>query len=130
MRELEKPMYYGANQITFDKARRLRIKETVAESKLWELLKCKQLNGFKFRRQHPIETYIVDFYCHKAKLVIELDGKIHLKQKESDKLREVEIKKYGIEFLRFSNEQVLSHPEKVIKRIEKFLVKQDANHLK
>ena len=114
-------MYYGASQITFEKARKLRLRETVAESKLWELLKNKQLLGFKFRRQHPIETFIVDFYCHQAKLVIEVDGKIHLQHKTTDLERVDEIEKHGIKVIRFTNEQIFYDSEKVLKTIEKHL---------
>src|SRR5215813_584679 len=58
-------------------ARELRRDDTRAEKIAWTLLKDRRLNGFKFRRQVPIENYIVDFYCHEAKLIIELDGDIH-----------------------------------------------------
>ena len=121
MREIEKPMYYGASQITFEKARRLRSQETTAELILWEHLKGKQFHGLKFRRQHPIETFIVDFYCHQAKLVIELDGKIHLKNKDADKLRSDEIEKYGIKVLRFTNEEIITDSVKVLSEIEQIL---------
>lgn len=114
-------MYYGASQITFEKARRLRSRETIAELILWEHLKGKQFHGLKFRRQHPIETFIVDFYCHQAKLVIELDGKIHLKNKDADKLRSDEIEKYGIKVLRFTNEEIITDSVKVLSEIEQIL---------
>ena len=117
MEELEKSMYYGASQITFDKARRLRSRETEAELALWNRIKGKQIRGLRFRRQHPIENYIVDFYCHKARLIIEIDGKVHLKRKEADHLRTLEFEKYEIKVIRFTNEEVLNNIEMVIDKI-------------
>lgn len=117
MEELEKSMYYGASQITFDKARRLRSRETEAELALWNRIKGKQIRGLRFRRQHPIENYIVDFYCHKARLIIEIDGKVHLKRKEADHLRTLEFEKYEIKVIRFTNEEVLKNIEMVIDKI-------------
>ena len=121
MRELEKAMYYGVNQITFEKARRLRSKETPAELKLWECLKGKQISGLRFRRQHPIETFIVDFYCHKAKLVIEIDGKIHLRNRESDKNRTTEIEKHGLKVIRFTNNDIMENSDMVLNEISRVL---------
>jgi len=116
-------MYYGANQNIQEKAKNLRKRETNAEQILWEKLKNKQLFGFKFRRQHPIEYYIVDFYCHKAKLVIEVDGSIHNipEIKERDEGRTFEIEKYGITILRFTNEDIYNNINFVINEIKKFL---------
>ena len=85
--ELNKSMYYGATPATFQKARQLRNKTTTAEQLLWERFKGKQICDVRFRRQHPFSEFIVDFYCHAAKLIIEIDGKIHLKSKEYDKER-------------------------------------------
>jgi very-short-patch-repair endonuclease len=106
MREIEKPMYYGATPAIFERAFRLRKNMTPAEELLWEKLKGKQIAGVRFRRQHPISRYIVDFYCHAAKLVIELDGKIHLAKKEQDIERTKEIENLGIQLIRFNNEEV------------------------
>lgn len=70
---MNKPaMFYGAPPHIFEKARELRKRTTPAEQKLWEHLKKKQLKGYRFRRQHPIFNFIADFYCHSAKLVIEV----------------------------------------------------------
>lgn len=71
-------MFFGANKIIFNNARELRNKETDAEKLLWGYLNGNQL-GCRFRRQHPISNYIADFYCHQHKLVVELDGEIHLR---------------------------------------------------
>lgn len=72
------PMFFGAKPVTFERANLLRKIMTPAEKKLWQFLKNRQLNGLRFRRQHPISIFIADFYCHSAKLIVELDGEIHL----------------------------------------------------
>ena len=70
-------MFHGASNLIFENARELRNKQTESEIILWNILKDYKLRGFKFRRQHPIANYIADFYCHKAKLIIEIDGEYH-----------------------------------------------------
>ena len=112
-------MYYNANENIQDRAKELRQIETKAEKLLWEKLRAKKLDGFKFRRQHPIERFIADFYCHKAKLVIEVDGGIHNdpKVKERDEGRAAEIEKYDIKIIRFTNEEVINKIEYVVEKI-------------
>jgi len=117
MDELEKQMYYGAAPVSIKKAKQLRLKLTLSEEILWEKLRGKQICNVRFRRQHPIESFIVDFYCHAAKLVIEIDGKIHLKQQDYDTFRTKEIEKYNICVLRFSNDEVQHNIDNVIQRI-------------
>ncbi len=113
------PMYYNANEHILDRAKELRQTETEAEKLLWEQLRAKKINGFKFRRQHAIERFIADFYCHKAKLVIEVDGGIHKKAeiKERDKNRSAEIEKYDVKIIRFTNEEIFNNMERVIEKI-------------
>lgn len=90
-----------------------------------EIIRNRQILGFKFRRQHPIKCFIADFYCHEAFLVIELDGSIneleHIKQ--YDQQREAMITELGVTVLRFSNEEVFSEADSVIDKIEKHLTK-------
>jgi very-short-patch-repair endonuclease len=74
--------------------------------------------GLRFRRQHPIDIFIVDFYCHEARLVVEIDGAIHKNQYEYDDGRAAEIEKFGIEIIRFTNEEVENNIGHVIKKIE------------
>ena len=102
-----------------DLAKELRKKGTPAERALWEHLRGRHLSGLKFRRQHPITTYIVDFCCKELKLIIEIDGKIHLKQKEQDAYREEWLKAHGYEIIRFTNEQVLNNTHEVLQKITK-----------
>jgi very-short-patch-repair endonuclease len=104
--ELNKTMYFRATRTTLNSAKMLRENMTLAEKILWERLKGKQISGLRFRRQHPIEFYIADFYCHKARLVIELDGEIHSQQVEYDDGRSADIEKFGIKVIRFTNTEV------------------------
>ena len=118
MNELDKTMYFRAKPVTLETARLLRRRMTYSESLLWEKLKGKQLLGLRFRRQHPIDIFIVDFYCHEAKLVIELDGGIHMDQIEYDDGREADIEKFNIKIIRFTNDEVNNNIEDVIQKIE------------
>ncbi len=116
-------MFEGASHILFENAKHLRKNMTDAEKVLWLYLK-ERISGVKFRRQHPIGLYIADFYCHKAKLIIEIDGSIHNKTdvKESDDARQKELERWGYAIIRFTNQQVMKEAEDVIKIIaEKIL---------
>jgi very-short-patch-repair endonuclease len=119
------PLYYGASMEIFRRAEILRKNMTESERLLWGRLNNNQIDGLKFHRQHPINQFIVDFYCHKVKLVIELDGGIHLKREvvERDYGREEILRNYGLEILRFDNDEVLTNIESVILRIKQILNK-------
>ena len=86
----------------------LRSNLTPAEARLWGILKNKQLQGRKFRRQHSIDNFIVDFYCPHEKLVIELDGEVHnnILAERKDSERDIKLKNYGITVLRFENKMI------------------------
>ncbi|TSA28179.1 MAG: endonuclease domain-containing protein, partial [Bacteroidetes bacterium] len=103
--------FYHADAETIEFAKRLREKMTPCEKTLWERLRRKNLRGVKFRRQHPIEYYIADFYCHEARLVIEVDGPIHEKeeQKLHDENRTAELDRFDIKGIRFPNEEIKNH---------------------
>lgn len=109
-------MFYGAPPHIFEKARELRKRMTPAEQKLWERLKKKQINGNRFRRQHPISNFIADFYCHSAKLIIEVDGGIHSieEQKEYDVQRSEKLNRLGVAVIRFTNKEIEEQLETVI----------------
>ena len=102
-----------------ERARKLRKKATPAEEILWDVLRDRQLNGLKFRRQHVIDRYIVDFYCAEHKLAVELDGPVHdaKEQQEKDKLREQAIQREKIQVIRFKNDQVFDDLESVLSSI-------------
>ncbi len=112
------PMHFGAKGITFRRANELRAFMTVYEKILWEELKKNQM-GLKFRRQHPIDFYIADFYCHQIKLVIEIDGKIHENQVVYDKRRELHFEGFGIKTIRFTNEQVVNEMNIILDEIKR-----------
>lgn len=115
-------MFYGASNLIFEKAKVLRNNMTHAELVLWEYLRTHPL-GFKFRRQHPLGIFIVDFYCHKLKLVIEVDGNIHDSEEAQnrDKEREVAIVRDGLKMMRFKNDEVLKESQIVFQKIELLL---------
>ena len=98
----------------------LRKNMTDAEKALWSKLRMKQLKGLMFSRQKPLGGYIVDFYCHKAKLVIEVDGGQHFNDEavENDKVRDEFMGSMGLTVLRFMNTDVLNNIDGVIEAIE------------
>jgi len=104
-------MFYGASRNTFEKAHGLRKNMTKAEIIVWEKLKNRKLFKVRFRRQHPVDIFVVDFYCHELKLAVEIDGGIHLAKEisEYDNGRTYDIEKFGIRIIRFTNEQVLNN---------------------
>ena len=95
-------------------ARQLRRPQTAAEGILWSRLRAGQLAGLKFRRQHPIGNFIVDFYCASCRLVIELDGDTHVDQIEYDAERTKWLNDQGYRLLRIANEDIQSNLEGVI----------------
>ena len=116
-------LHLYAKPIIFENAKKLRKEQTKAEKILWNSLRNRKLLGFKFRRQHPIYNFVADFYCHKASLIIELDGSIHdtIEQKDYDKARSEELKGYGIRILRFTNDEIEHNFNKVLKTIKDHL---------
>jgi very-short-patch-repair endonuclease len=98
-------------------ARILRKNMTPAEDVLWKALNNRQIEGFRFRRQHPMGRFILDFYCPQLKLAIEVDGDIHNEQQEYDQNRDQKLQEFGCYILRFSNHQILLDLPNVIKKI-------------
>ena len=90
---------------------------TDAERKLWKHLRNKQLNGWRFRRQHPIGNYIADFVCIECKLVIEVDGGQHAKQQSYDAKRDEYIKEQGYSVMRFWNNDVMNNIDGIVQMI-------------
>jgi very-short-patch-repair endonuclease len=99
------------------RARALRKNLTDAEKLLWRHLRDRQLDGCKFRRQHPIGKFIVDFVCVEKKLVIEVDGGQHAKKVEADLQRSEYLRKKGYSTLRFWNNEVLHETESVLEAV-------------
>jgi very-short-patch-repair endonuclease len=106
-----------------DRRRELRRKATSQEKLLWEKLRNQKL-GFRFKRQYSIGGYILDFYCAKKKLIVELDGEIHNTKdaKEYDAVRDKFFRELGYKTIRFWNGEVESDTEKVLEKIKSYLV--------
>jgi very-short-patch-repair endonuclease len=121
-------MFYNAKPHIFEKAKALRNIMTNSELKLWEKLKRKQMLGLRFRPQHPLDIFSADFYCHPIKLVIEVDGGIHKSkdQTEYDIGREGELVNWDIKVIRFTNEEIESDINKVLKEIEQVCIKRQS----
>jgi adenine-specific DNA-methyltransferase len=110
------------------RARQLRARMTDAETLLWRLLRNRRLAGAKFRRQHPMGRYILDFYCIEKRLCIELDGGQHMQAATYDAKRDAWLRKNGVHVLRFWNNQVVAETEGVMEAIYQVLV-EEANSL-
>ncbi len=116
-------MHQNASPKLFHYAQALRENMTKPEQLLWEALRNKKLDGYKFRRQHPLGKFIIDFYCHSAKLAIEIDGGYHEEeeQKALDEERTRLIVASGVREIRFRNEEVLDDLEEVLTKIREAL---------
>ena len=113
-------MFYGALPIHFELAKKLRDNQTDAEILLWNNLNRIDLKGIRFKRQHPVLYFIADFYCHKARLIIEVDGGYHNipEQYLYDRNRENELNELGLKVIRFTNEEIMNDIETVLITIE------------
>jgi very-short-patch-repair endonuclease len=116
------------NRVT-ELCRQLRNNPTPAEKVLWEAIRRRNIGGEKFLRQFPIfivtgvgskSFYIADFYCAKLKLVIEVDGPIHLLKKEYDNNRDLVMREWGFDILRFTNDEVINQLDKVVGKIDRY----------
>lgn len=116
---MKKPMHFNALSKNFGHAKDHRNKPTKAEETLWEELRNKKIDGFRFRFQHPLAYFIVDFYCHQAKLVIEVDGDYHFEEQQlnEDIRRTNVLLDLGCRELRFTNHQVMTDIAMVIETI-------------
>ncbi len=109
-------MYFKSSR-QYRRAKNMRADPTDAEKLLWEKLRAKRLNGHKFRRQMPIDSFIVDFACFKSKLVIELDGGQHDEQSSYDEFRTAVINQEGYRVIRFWNDVVFENTDGVLSTI-------------
>jgi very-short-patch-repair endonuclease len=117
---VEYPMYFGAKPAIFKLAKELRKAETEAEIILWSKPNRNQILGLQFRRQHPINIFIADFYCVRIKLLIEVDGSIHeiTEYQEHDQSRSEILNDFGITVIRFTNEQIIEEIDSTIEQIK------------
>ncbi len=124
MQTHDAPRFHTASKLdwnsSIDFAKQNRSNPTEAEKIIWESIRASRL-GAKFRRQHPIYKYIVDFVCIEKKLIVEIDGKIHEFQKEADDFRTAELNRFGFRVIRFTNEEVVSALESVLSKIREEL---------
>lgn len=105
-------------------ARQNRKNPTIAEQKIWKILRREQFASLKFTRQKPLERFIADFYCPKLLLVIEIDGESHTRQEKYDSLRSDVLKeRFGIEVIRYTNTDVLSNIEGIYEDLAKNIKK-------
>ena len=102
-------------------SRELRKNSTLAEVLLWNQLKARKMKGYQFMRQKPIGDYIVDFYCSKLKLVIEIDGESHSGRSREDKIRQRKLESLGLSFLRFYDSDVKGNLDGVLRTIEHWI---------
>jgi very-short-patch-repair endonuclease len=110
-------VYGPANPEKLHLSRLLRREMTEAEAVLWSHLRGSKLNGLKFRRQQVVDGFIADFYCHSAGLIIECDGSVHQSQRAYDEDRDAILRARGLQILRFENEVVLNHLQRVLDTI-------------
>jgi very-short-patch-repair endonuclease len=98
-------------------SRALRRTMTPAEATLWEQLRGRRLAGLKFRRQHPIGTFVVDFYCVEAGLVVEVDGPIHDYTRDEDRRREDFLREQNVRILRLTNDEITHRIDLALEKI-------------
>ena len=109
--------YHNVRPAILERARELRRPQTPAERRLWECLRDSQLTGYKFRRQHPIDRFIVDFFCAASRLIVEVDGESHSAQEEYDAARTAWLEAQGYQVMRFTNQEVYQQLEGVVATI-------------
>jgi len=111
-------------------ARQLRNNSTKSEIYLWKHLKGKQMLGYDFHRQKPLDNYIADFFCHELMLAIELDGYTHQFEDviEKDEMKEKRLNELGVRVLRFQDEEVYTDVENVLRVIEAYIKEYEKTH--
>jgi len=109
------------NPVLRDLARNLRKESTLSEILLWKEIKTKQILGYQFHRQVPIDNYIVDFFCHELFLAIEIDGISHALKETYDEKRQQRLESLGVRFLRFDDLEVKFQMESVLSRIKEWI---------
>jgi very-short-patch-repair endonuclease len=112
-----KPRHKPLDDVQKNRARDLRQQATVPERLLWGRLRAGRLAGLKFRRQHPIDRFIIDFYCDESKLAVELDGASHQGRAQYDAQRTAFLQGLGIRVVRIGNDDVLRSMDAVLKMI-------------
>jgi very-short-patch-repair endonuclease len=121
---MNRPFHHEASPRIFKNAKSLRKTMTPAEVRLWKCLRDRKFKEHKFRRQHPVASYIVDFYSHRSSLVIEIDGGIHNSPESQiyDAERTKLLESLELKVIRFTNDEILHDLESVLNKIEKHLI--------
>jgi very-short-patch-repair endonuclease len=115
---MKPPLIQGnRSPLKIQRAKELRLQQTPSEEYLWQNLRNNRLDGFHFRRQHVIDGFIVDFYCHQVRLVVEIDGPIHQYQQEYDRERENILRQHELHLIRFTDKEVMEDLESVLARL-------------
>ncbi len=114
--------------VKLERAKELRREMTPEERMLWSALRTNRLRGWHFRRQQPVAGFILDFYCHAAKLCIEVDGGIHDERHEYDSARDAVLSAHGIRVLRVSNEAIHHSFASVVAQVEDLCAQPIASH--
>ena len=115
--------HYGARPEVFYNARQNRKSATAAEKLVWSHVRNRKLDGFKFRRQHPIATFIADFYCHDCAFVVEIDGDCHDEdERRYNEASTAGLVGMGLTVIRFNNQEVFSNLNQVLIKIRKHLI--------
>ena len=116
-------LHKGTSKTLFQMAKENRKNPTEAERIMWSVLRDNRFEGNKFRRQHPMGNYILDFYCHQLKIVIEVDGGYHeeINQKKYDESKDSYLRGFGIEVIRITNDRVLKDLDGVIRELREFI---------
>ncbi|MBC7827277.1 MAG: DUF559 domain-containing protein [Chitinophagaceae bacterium] len=111
-------------------ARDLRNHSTFGEILLWKKLRAREMMGYQFYRQKPLDNYIVDFYCPALKLIIEIDGHYHSSEEDSidDDLRQQKLEEWNLHFLRFKETEVRKDMINVIRTIENYIFEYEEKH--
>ena len=116
----DQQLHLHSSKVSFIRAKHLRANQTESESILWNELRNRKCHGLKFRRQHPILSFIADFYCHEKRLIVEVDGSVHdsKEAKERDENRTYELERHGIRIIRFTNHEVKNNINEVLSKIK------------
>ncbi|MEP7253522.1 MAG: endonuclease domain-containing protein [Ginsengibacter sp.] len=119
---MKRSMFYESSPNIFANAKKLRNELTPSEIIFWNLLK-QHFPNLRFKRQHPISNYIADFYSHKLKLVIEIDGSVHHSEevKNNDKIRDNYMQSLELRIIRFTNNEVCKNGELVVKKLKEII---------
>ena len=120
---MKKKTRYPYNPKLKERARKLRNNSTLSEVLLWKHLRNKQMMGYDFDRQKPIDNFIIDFFCDELKLAIEIDGASHIDNEEKDEDRQNKLEQYGIKFLRFSDLEIKKNIQNVLLTINVWIEK-------